>query len=67
MASLPQDDIQVCLNDDDDLTASDTAERQLRSPEERSPSAKAAAAMAEQLQKDQEDALASAAKVPDPS
>ncbi len=60
-----QGDIEVDL--DDDVTPSATPVRQLRSPAERSPTAKAVAAMAEKLQqKGQEAALTSGQKVPIP-
>ena len=49
-----QDDFEVCL--DDDAMPSATPVRQLRSPAERSPSAKAAAMVADRLQSSQEGA-----------
>lgn len=49
-----QDDFEVCL--DEDATPSGTPVRQLRSPAERAPTAKAAAMVADRLQKSPEGA-----------
>ena len=58
-----QEDIEVCL--EDDWRASETPLRQLRTAAERSPSVKAAAGMAEKLQKSLEDTWGLDSQVPD--
>ena len=57
-----QDDIEVCFEEDG--TASETPSRQLRTAAERSPSVKAAAGVAQKLQKSLEDTWVSYSEVP---